>query len=404
MDLFVEMAPYLMLGLIAAGVLHILFPTSVVTRHLGRKKLSSVVKAAVLGMPLPLCSCGVIPMAASLRHQGASRGAVLSFLISTPTTGVDSILATYSLLGIVFTVFRAVGSLIGGILTGAVANLFEKGKSEYEPVEENECKVCAVPEPHSHTPGERVRAMLRHAFYQLARDIGKPLIIGTIVGGFISYLVPQAFFERYLAGTWTPMLVMLAVGIPLYVCATGSIPIAASLILKGMSPGAGLVFLVAGPATNTVTISTVWKTMGRKALALYLGAIVVTSLGLGFLMDLLFRGRILVEAAHVHGGGLPMWLKYAAGAILLGLILNAVLRRSGEDERELASGKTEVFVVPGMSCEHCKNAIQGALSRVAGVKDVGIDLKLKTVTVVGDFEMESARAAIRDAGYEIEEN
>jgi uncharacterized membrane protein YraQ (UPF0718 family)/copper chaperone CopZ len=343
-------------------------------------------------------------MAASLRRQGASRGAVLSFLISTPTTGVDSILATYSLLGLVFTVFRAVGSLIGGILTGAVANLFEKDRREKKPEEINDCKVCSDPEPHSHTVSERVGAMAKHAFYQLARDIGKPLLLGTIIGGFISYLVPQTFFERYLAGTWTPMLVMLVVGIPLYVCATGSIPIAASLILKGMSPGAGLVFLVAGPATNTVTISTVWKTMGKRSLILYLGSIVVTSLGLGFLMDLFFRGRILVEAAHVHGGGLPLWFKYVAGTVLLGLILNAILRRERKDEGELPEGEAVVLKVPGMTCEHCVNAIRGALRAVHGVNEVGINLKLKTVTITGEFDMEAAMAAVRDAGYEIEEN
>jgi uncharacterized membrane protein YraQ (UPF0718 family)/copper chaperone CopZ len=393
-----------MLGLIAAGILHILFPASVVSRHLGRKRLSSVVKAAFLGMPLPLCSCGVIPMAASLRRQGASRGAVLSFLISTPTTGVDSILATYSLLGPVFTVFRAVGSLIGGILTGAVANLFEKDRREHKPAEIDDCKVCSVSEPHSHTISERIGAMAKHAFFQLARDIGKPLLIGTIIGGFISYLLPPTFFERYLAGTWTPMIVMLAVGIPLYVCATGSIPIAASLILKGMSPGAGLVFLVAGPATNTVTISTVWKTMGKRSLVLYLGSIIVTSLGLGFLMDLLFRGRILVEAEHFHGGGLPMWLKYAAGAVLLGLILNAVLRRESVDEGKLIEGEAVVLKVPGMTCEHCVHAIRGALRAVPGVNDVEINLKLKTVTIAGEFDSKAAIAAVRDAGYEIEEN
>ena len=246
--------------------------------------------------------------------------------------------------------------------------------------------------------------MANHAFLQIARDIGKPLLLGTLIGGVIAYLVPTSFFERYLGGTWVPMLVMLVVGIPLYVCATGSIPIAASLILKGMSPGAGLVFLIAGPATNTVTISTVWKNMGKKSLVLYLGSIIVISLVLGYLLDLLFGGRVLVEMTHVHGGGLPLGFKYSVGAVLLGLILNAIVRKGSEAVPVVPSEDSTVLNVPGMSCEHCVRAIQGALRAVPGVKDVGIDLKLKTVTIVGKFDLEEAKAAIRDAGYDIEES
>ena len=200
------------------------------------------------------------------------------------------------------------------------------------------------------------------------------------------------------------MLVMLVVGIPLYVCATGSIPIAASLILKGMSPGAGLVFLIAGPATNTVTISTVWKTLGKRTLALYLGSIVVISLLLGYLLDLLFGNRVLVQASLVHGVGLPLWFNYATGALLLGVILNAILRRERGEERELEDEDIVVLRIPGLTCKGCASAIRGALRPVRGVNDVAINLKLRTVTIAGKFDVEAAKAALRDAGYETEEN
>jgi hypothetical protein len=325
-------------------------------------------------------------------------------LISTPTTGVDSILATYSLLGPVFTVFRALGSLVAGVLTGTVSNLFDRKKDEEVRAGDAGCPVCSDTSPHSHTVMEKLGASVRHAFYQLTGDIGKPLILGTLVGGVISYLLPENFFDRYLAGTWTPMLVMLLVGLPLYVCATGSIPIAASLILKGMSPGAGLVFLVAGPATNTVTISTVWKTMGKRSLVLYLTAIVITALFLGFLMDLLFRDRIWVDALMVHGGGLPIWLKFASGAVLLGLVLNSVIRKSLLGEERVEGENAMVFRVPDMTCEHCMNTLRRAIEKVPGVKSTGFNLKLKTVTVTGDFDEDSAKNAIRESGYEVEES
>lgn len=328
--LFNEMSPYLLLGFIFAGILHVFLSIEMIGKHLGGRGIGSVVKSVVLGIPLPLCSCGVIPAAVLLRRSGASRGSVVSFLIATPITGVDSIFATYSLLGLFFTVYRVIASSVTAVVAGVFANLISYGKSDGH-LDKNESEGESCP----HCTGEENKAQekrgfrdfLHYAFIRSIGDIYKWLVLGTVIGGVIAYMVPPSFVENYLSNSFVSMLVMLIVGIPMYVCSTGSIPIAASMLMIGISPGAALVFLLAGPATNAVTITVVAKELGKKATSIYVGVIALMSIIMGYLMDLLPDAMGLEDISHhIHEGILPSWLHLASTAILLFLIFVALIR------------------------------------------------------------------------------
>ena len=323
-----KMAPYLLFGYLVAGLIHIFIDQEVVSRHLGKSNIFSVIKAALLGIPLPLCSCGVIPAAMSLRKEGASRGAVLSFLISTPTTGVDSIFATYSLMGGLFTVYRIIASFFTGAVAGIAANFFIK-EPEAVREEKSKCKVCDEEHEHTHPVSHKLKGGFTYAFGDLLSDTGGPLLAGLLIGGVITYFLPGDFISKYLGSGIMAMLAMLLVGTPMYVCATASIPIAAALILKGINPGAAFVFLVAGPATNVVTMTVVAKNIGRKALAIYLGSIAVSSIALGLLLDMIFAYLYKGEAIRTlmpHRELLPGWLEIGASIILIALIFYNLLR------------------------------------------------------------------------------
>ena len=248
-----EMAPYLLLGFLVAGLLSVFISPEIVERHLGGRGMWPVVKAALLGVPLPLCSCGVIPVAASLRRHGASRGATTAFLLSTPQTGVDSIVVTYSLMGGLFALIRPVAAFITGLVVGwfvDVLTAHNYGKPVVPPLPCTEA--CCAPTAR---PKNNILRALHYGFFVLPRGIGNALIVGLLVSGVIAAFVPDDFFAGVFGTGIVGMLIMMAIGIPLYVCATGSIPVAAALMMKGVSPGAALVFLMTGPATNAVTMA-----------------------------------------------------------------------------------------------------------------------------------------------------
>jgi len=321
--LFKAMAPYLLFGFFVAGILHAFFEASTIVRHLGKNDLMSVVKASLFGIPLPLCSCGVIPAAMMLRREGASRGAVLSFLISTPTTGVDSFFATYSLLGPFFAVYRIIASFFAGIFSGILANICAKEEKVSPDVAKTECRFCCETERHAHSVKERVKIIFTYAFGELIEDVGKWLVAGIFVGGAISFLVPTELLRSYAGHGWEAMIVMLIIGIPMYVCATGSIPIAAALLMKGMNPGAAFVFLVAGPATNAVGMTVIGETLGKRTLYIYLFSISFCSLLFGWLLDKLW-GMLGIEISNqvmLHHNIIPNWLTVMSSVILLLLIL-----------------------------------------------------------------------------------
>ncbi|MGB9590596.1 MAG: SO_0444 family Cu/Zn efflux transporter, partial [Candidatus Hydrothermia bacterium] len=383
MDLAARMAPYLLLGFAVAGILRVLFPVSFVVRHLGKRGFFSVLKAALLGVPLPLCSCGVIGPAAALRQQGASRGAVLSFLVSTPTTGVDSILATYGLLGLPFTVYRILASMFLGLISGGLANIQRDEMAGSSASGVSPCSVCGLPGIHKHGIFEKVKAGLLYAALDLPKDIGKWLVIGLAIAGIISYVVDPSWIAGFAGRPLIVYPVMVAIAIPLYVCATGSIPIAVAFMAKGISAGAALVFLVAGPATNAITIGIVGKLLGRKSLFIYLLTIIVGSVLFGLAMDWMSASpAVPVHFHHIHSVVALRWWEWAS-AVLLGLILlyalviEPILRR-------ILMGRAKpnmVFRVPDMTCEHCVRTLEACVSEVEGVERVWVSLDKKTVSV-----------------------
>jgi hypothetical protein len=344
-DILLESAPWVLLGFLMAGLLKALLPPGFVARHLGRGRVGPVVKAAVFGVPLPLCSCGVVPAAAGLREQGASKGATASFLIATPETGVDSMAITYALLDPLMTLLRPLSAFVTAVLAGFGVDAWgaDKNKApappQVAPVQPEQaapadaggcgcsaggcCGSETSPAPGPREPaGVRVKKGLSYAFGELLGDIGGWLLIGVLVAGAIAAWVPDGVLEAHLGGGIAPMLLMLVVGVPLYVCATASTPIAAALALKGLSPGAALVFLLAGPATNVASLLVVQRLLGRRATVVYLAAIAVSSLGLGLAANALYGALGLDVGAWVEGGAseLPEPLAVASAVLLLLLI------------------------------------------------------------------------------------
>jgi len=398
--LLLEMAPYLLFGFLVAGVLHLFLPKNKVSRHLAHGDAKSVIKASLFGIPLPLCSCGVIPVAAHLKKQGANKGPLLSFLVSTPTTGIDSIFATYSLLGILFAVVRPVAALFSGLMAGFITNASTKS-SPVKSTQSFECSICPDKTPHTHPWSEKIVHMFRYAFFELIEDIGKWIAVGIVIGGVISYFVPAEFIHAYLSNPLLAYPLMLLIGIPMYVCATGSIPMVAPLILKGMAPGAGLVFLFAGPATNTATLSFVAGEMGKKSLITYLASIIAGSVIFGLLIDLIWN--LSGQNLSLISGGvqmLPNWLHILSAIILSILILRTFLKKSDQK----VTGDGMLITVPDMSCENCKRTLDMALRKVAGVNNVNIDLKTKQIEVIGQADQKNIFTTIQDSGYTVQED
>ena len=358
-SLSMAMAPYILFGLLFAGILHELVPESLVTKHLGKENVSSVLKSTLFGIPLPVCSCGVIPLATGIKKSGASKGATLSFLISTPITGVDSILATYGIFGWIFTIYRVITSMVMAIVAGVLTNLFDRDENKQEePLrfragtspaptglsarnvgvglvptlsakpQENTCKTGSCCSDKEESPNKRfsLKAALHYAFITLLGDIGKPLFWGLIIGALITVAIPDDLAALLADNGWLSYLVVIAIAVPMYVCATASLPIAAGLMLSGVSAGAAFVFLSAGPATNTVTIGVVKKMLGTRSLAIYLGSIIVGSILFGLGLDAIFDASQIDPASLVHmeeHGGI---IAQASSIVLWGMVLWFMLK------------------------------------------------------------------------------
>ncbi|MFC1462977.1 SO_0444 family Cu/Zn efflux transporter [Verrucomicrobiota bacterium] len=323
-----DMAPWLLFGFLVAGALSIFISPKLVEKHLGGRGIWPVFKASLFGVPLPLCSCGVIPVAASLRKHGSSKGATTAFLLSTPQTGVDSIMATFSLLGPVFAVFRPLAAFVAGMLGGAIVSATDDPNGEHAHTEECHDECCG----HS-TRSSKAARVFHYGFVTLPRDIARPLVLGLAIAGVIAVAVPEDFFAEALGTGFLAMIVMMLLGMPLYVCATASIPVAAAMMLKGVTPGAALVFLMTGPATNAVTIATLWKMLGRKTTLLYLAIVAGTALGSGLALDLLFDVTG-ISTGHVGHSMLPPWVGTLSALLLIAVLVPAVLPRKHEHDHE----------------------------------------------------------------------
>lgn len=427
-----EMAPYLLLGFLIAGLLRVFVPGHIYSRHLAPRSMKSVLKAALLGIPLPLCSCGVIPTAVGLRKQGASHGACTSFLIATPQTGVDSIVATYSLMGLPFAVVRPLAALFTSIFGGWLTNRYAKDdatQSEKNAAssEASECSCgcddCCCESEHTETFWGKMREALSYAFIEMMQDVGKWLIVGLLIAALITVAVPNEWLAALHDYKLLNMLIVLAVAIPMYVCATGSIPIAVSLMAKGLTPGAALVLLMAGPAVNSASMLVIGKVFGRRTLWLYIISIVIGAVVFGLGIDYLLpqewfavQSRITGVCAH-HPVGLSlvdwMWI-----ALLCVLLLNALWHHyfghahhhhHHEHEHEhhhheectiKDSCSVAVYHVAGMNCNHCKANVERAIRQVPGVTDVTVDLAAGTATVSGAHDASALIGNVKSFGYE----
>ena len=332
-----EMAPYLLLGFLIAGLLSAFVPKSAYAKHLAPKNMKSVVKAAAIGIPLPLCSCGVIPTAVGLRKVGASHGACGSFLIATPQTGVDSIAATYSLMGLPFAIVRPVAALFTAIFGGWFINRFAREDETLTPdledqEEEAHCDHCThetheTQETHRASFLSRLREALSYAFVEMMQDVGKWLVVGLLIAALITVAVPNEWLASLHEYKLLNMLIVLAVAIPMYICATGSIPIAVSLMAKGLTPGAALVLLMAGPAVNSASILVIGKVFGRRTLWFYILSIIFGAMLFGLGIDYLLPQQwFAVQSVIAAGADCSHCLSvmdWVWVAVLVVLLLNA---------------------------------------------------------------------------------
>ncbi len=395
-----EVSIYLIFGFIVAGILHVLFPESIIRRHMGKNSVSSVIKSTLFGIPLPLCSCGVVPVAASLKKNGASKGASISFLISTPQVGADSFMLTYSLLGWIFGTFRIIASLVTAITAGVAVNFLSRN-------DDTQTENIRINKGYHDTMTMRLKTLLSYIEYELLGSIANALVVGLIIAGVIAAAFPEDFFSNYLNYPIVSMILMLAVGIPMYVCAAASTPIAASLVMKGISPGAALVFLLTGPATNAITISTVIKTLGKSAATVYLLSISIISLLLGYLLNIItvkygFNKIIMIHQHEMF----PGWLKIAGSAALCMMLgwyyLNTGILKKYRKEGKMSDNRTSINV-GGMTCMHCASNVKKAVEAVSGTSDILVNLEKGNVNFLleDNINIEEVKAAIASAGYEV---
>ncbi len=443
-----EMAPYLLLGFFFAGLLRAFVPKTMLKKHLASHDMKSVVKAAALGVPLPLCSCGVIPTTVGLHKEGASKGACTSFLIATPQTGVDSIAATYSLMGLPFAIVRPIAALFTAIFGGWMVNRFESEAPHQLPPREEGCKKdeetehdhcscgCHHEAPHQLPPGgegfgSKLLYSMRYAFVEMLQDVGKWLVIGLLIAALITVAVPDEWLAALHDYKLLNMLIVLAIAIPMYVCATGSIPIAVSLMAKGLTPGAALVLLMAGPAVNSASMLVIGKVFGKRTMSLYILSIIIGAMAFGLGIDYFLPAKWFEVSSAMIAGGDCMHCLTAMDWIWIGifvlLLINAFASQhrhshalehehshhhhghdgehchchdhSEESECPADAEDVTIYKVDDMHCNHCSANVEKAIRGIPGVDTVDID-RIKGIAYVrGKHDSEALIKAVSDIGY-----
>lgn len=411
--LFLEMAPYIMLGLVFVALLNLLINKEFIIKHSGKNNFLSTFKAALFGIPLPLCSCGVIPSTVYLAKNGASKGAVLSFLIATPQTGFDSIIATYGLMGPIIAIFRPIAAFFMGIIGGFLGQFIKSpeldNKNEVKKFNQAP-KIIEKSLPLS----ERIKNTIRYSFVEFVDDISIQFIIGLLIAGLITYFIPDGFFlDKGYNDGMLGMLIMLAVGIPMYVCATASIPIAISLIMKGFSPGVAFVFLAAGPATNAASITILLKVIGKNLTIAYIAAISVLSILFGLLLDLIFKLFSIdpmSQITHIHdhtSHSTPLFY-FIVSILFAVLLISSVYRktiskyfRKNEYVPKMDLSNMIKLNIEGMTCNHCVANVKKAIEKTEGVKEFDVNLVDNSAWVKGDVDIFNLKKAIEDIGYKV---
>lgn len=419
-----EMSPYILLGFLIAGLLHVFVSPEAMSRHLSGRGWKPVFKAALFGIPLPLCSCGVLPTAVALRRQGASRGAATSFLIATPQTGVDSITATYALLGLPFALLRPVAALAGAFAGGMAVDRLPDSAQPENPVTVTHKTPSESSSPKP-TIISRLTEAIRYGMVDMVGSVGKWLVIGLVIAAIITVAVPDTLFLSLSAYPLLAMLVMVAVAVPMYICATGSIPIALSLMLKGLTPGVAFVLLMAGPAANFASVMVLRKSLGTRPTAVYIASVIITAIAFGLLIDYcLPKGWFLplADIATTQSCHLNLAVFPTICSVILAILLVYAFLRNCRDARAFrkchtcptchptdtnsettpqhTKSMTTIYSVKGMSCNHCKASVEKALRAIPAVESVAVDLSTGKVSVEGDVSPQSVENAVTDAGFE----
>lgn len=323
-NLVIESAPWLLLGYLLAGIIKQLIPSSWVQSQLAKPGFLSIFKGAIIGAPLPLCSCGVIPTALAIRKAGASKGATASFLVATPETGVDSISFSYAVLGPVYALARPIGALVSALVAGVLVRIWDSEDDVVVATESkggccsSAAKTAVVEQPRGLLA--KLTASVKYGYGNMIADTAKWLLIGLIAAAVITTFVPQSFFLRWGDGLLA-MIIMVIVGLPMYICATASTPVAASLLFAGASPGAALVFMLTGPATNIATMGVIKEQLGTRSLLAYLSGVIVTAIICGLILNSLvsyYNWPMVVNMAE-HGASFPLWRQ--AVAVLLSILV-----------------------------------------------------------------------------------
>ena len=405
-----EMSPYLLLGFVFAGLLHLLFPKKKVRKYMGQNNFKSILNSALLGVPLPLCSCGVIPTGVSFYKHGASKSSTVSFLISTPQTGVDSIFVTYSLLGLPLAIIRPIVAFATGLFGGILTKRFDKEP----PADLTSGNGLNEELPSGFYP--KIKEMFRYSFIEFLQDISNWLIIGLLIAALISVFVPDNFFADKIPNSLAGMLIILVLAIPVYICATASVPVAAALLLKGLSPGAALVLLMAGPATNAATITMIGKILGKRSLITYLGAIITGAILSGLFIDYFLPREWFLLSGHYghlnHHEMLPAWLKSGSAILLSLLLVNGYIQKylfknqiTDQDQKTVFNpADIKTIYVGGMTCNHCKSNVENSIKSGKGVEEVSVDLTTGKVDIRGNqINLDEIRKGIESIGYSVKE-
>ena len=392
-----EMSFYLLLGFLFAGILHVLVPQQLFSKYLSQNNWVSVFYATLFGIPLPLCSCGVIPTAMALYKEGASKGSVISFLIATPQTGIDSIIATYSLLGLPFAIIRPIAAFCTAIFAGLTTNIF----TSHQPP-------TALANPTGHKQerlssfSQKIKSVFQYGYVEMMEDIGKMLLFGLLIAGLIAYFVPDNFFMMFGNNTLLTMFLVLLVAVPMYVCATGSIPIAIALMMKGMSPGTALVLLMAGPAANIASMLVIGKILGKKTFVLYLTTLVIGAICSGLIIDNFLPASwfdISNFNMGMHHHGSFYYFKVSCTIVLFVLFINALFFAKNDEDTKAKNSRTIIFKVDGMNCNHCKNNVTNAISNLKSVKKVTVNLNKGIAMVEGNPTDEEIKFAVEAIGF-----
>lgn len=421
LSLGVSMGFYMMIGLLLVGIMNIFLKKEFIANHLGKNNLWSIIKASLLGVPLPLCSCGVVPTGLYLKDKGASDSTAVSFLISTPQTGVDSIIATYGLMGLTFAWYRPLAAFISGIAGGIFVKLFGKKGTEanfHEPVIESDgcndscsdgCEENEAPlNERQMLTKDKVKKSVSYAFGTFLSDISVHFVAGLLIAALISVLIPDTLLVELgiNSGIWA-MLVMIVIGLPMYICSTSSIPIALSLMAKGVSPGAAFVFLFMGPFTNIASLAVISRKMGKRTTILYVLGAVFTALAFGFLLDVLapvlsFPDYSNVQSHNVTSAWGIFQIVIAALFFIL-LFYNIYLKIKAKiisgSKSGKAGGMKYTFRVEGMHCKGCASGVRDKLMATKGITSAELDFDSSMAVVSGDLSKESIMAVISKAGY-----